>query len=196
MSRVVVPRVVGERDAVGAILAAVREAGAARPVVLVDGRSGAGKSELADRLVAVWPQAQLVRLDDVVPGWDGLEESSRAVAGMLRADAPGWRVWDWAADAPGQWHAIDPGRPLVIEGVGSLSAANRAGATLGVWVELDDDERRRRALARDGEVYAPHWERWAAQEEAFIARERPRSRADLVVDRRRGTRGLSLRGSR
>ena len=41
--------------------------------------------------------------------------------------------------------------------------------------------RRRRALDRDGETYAPHWERWAAQERVTFARERTRARADLVL---------------
>lgn len=175
---------VGDEDAVLAVLDAVRRESAAWPVVLIDGRSGAGKSELADRLVAAWPEAQLVRLDALTPGWDGLEAASAHVAAMLDGRPPRWREWDWAADAPGPWHELSRARPLVVEGAGSLSAANRARASLGVWVELEDDEeRRRRALARDGEVYAPHWERWAAQEAAFIARERPMRRAELIVER-------------
>ena len=39
----------------------------------------------------------------------------------------------------------------------------------------------RRGLARDGELYRPHWERWAAQEEALFAADRTRDRADVVV---------------
>jgi hypothetical protein len=70
----------------------------------------------------------------------------------------------------------------VVEGCGALSVANRALATLGLWVELDDATRKRRALLRDGDSYAPHWDDWAAQEDVFIARERPRERADAIVD--------------
>lgn len=178
------PRPLCDEEAVAGILRAVAASERSWPVVLIDGRSGAGKSELADRLVADWPRAQLVRLDDLYPGWDGLEAGSAQVAELLDARPPRWRAWDWELGAPGEGHRIDRARPLVVEGVGTLSAANRARASLGVWVELADaDERRRRALARDGQAYAPHWERWAAQEDAFIARENPRGRADLVVDR-------------
>ena len=42
------------------------------------------------------------------------------------------------------------------------------------------DLRRRRALDRDGAVFSPHWERWAAQEDVVLAS--VRERADLVVD--------------
>lgn len=157
----------------------------ARPVVLIDGRSGSGKTTLARALAAAIEGAQLVRLDDFYPGWDGLEQgSAMVVESVLREDRAGWRAWDWARDAASTWHPLDISRPMVIEGCGALSRKSRALATFGVWVELDAPTRRARALARDGNGYAPHWERWAAQEERFMARENPRSLADLVIDER------------
>ena len=158
-----------------------------RPTItLIDGRSGSGKTDLARRMVAAAPATTLVRLDDIYPGWDGLQAGSQHVLDhVLRPLAQGrpgrWQRWDWESDAPAEWHDVDPGRPLIIEGCGSLSRANRALADLGIWVELDAPTRKARALARDGDAYAPHWDRWAAQEEAFIARERPRALADRVV---------------
>jgi hypothetical protein len=50
-------------------------------------------------------------------------------------------------------------------------------------VELDDASRKQRALDRDGEAYAPHWDRWAAQELSFIERENPRALADEILHR-------------
>ena len=157
------------------------------PIVLIDGRSGAGKSVLARALADGWAEADLIRLDDIYPGWDGLEAGSRHVRDeVLTPLATGrparWRRWDWAVGEPGAWHAVDPTRPLIIEGCGALSRSNRALASFGVWVELDAAARKSRALARDGAAYAAHWERWAAQEAAFIDREQPEARADLIVD--------------
>jgi uridine kinase len=93
-----------------------------------------------------------------------------------------WRRFDWDSNTLAEWHTLDPSRPIVVEGCGALSAANRKLATLGLWVELDDATRKRRALLRDGDSYAPHWDDWAVQEEAFIAREQPIQRADAIVD--------------
>jgi uridine kinase len=152
------------------------------PIVLLDGGSGSGKSTLADGLAVVL-DAQVVRLDDIYPGWDGLEEGSRAVADEILGDFR-WRRWDWAAEAPAEVHRLDPGRALVVEGSGALSRRSRDRATFGIWVELPEAERKRRALARDGATYAPHWERWAAQERAFFRRERPDLLADVVLDGR------------
>lgn len=156
--------------------------GSSRPVVLIDGRSGSGKTTIAAELVADWPQAQLVRLDDIYPGWDGLEQAVTAVVhDVLAPVRPRWRAWDWARSTPGLWHPLDPHRPLIVEGVGALSSSSRALATFAVWVDADAATRRHRAIQRDGDAYAPHWERWAAQEDAFIAREHPESLADLVL---------------
>ena len=65
-------------------------------VILIDGPSGAGKSTLADRLIAAWPTdaaPQLVRLDDVYPGWGGLDRRRGAAAlrpvGRTRGRATG-----------------------------------------------------------------------------------------------------------
>jgi predicted kinase len=146
--------------------------------VLIDGRSGSGKSTLAEWL-APRLAAHLVRLDDLYPGWDGLRRGSDAVPALIAFSR--WRAWNWADDLPGEWHTVDPSRPLVIEGAGSLSRANRAQATFGIWVELDAATRKQRALARDRDAYAPHWDRWAAQEEEFAESEHPRALADYEL---------------
>src|SRR5690606_28039079 len=90
--------------------------------------------------------------------------------------------WDWAAHAPGPTRTLDPARPLIVEGVGAISRASRPLADLAIWVELPDAARRTRALARDGDAYEPHWDRWAAQERRFLERERPSELADVIVD--------------
>jgi uridine kinase len=163
------------------------------PLVIVDGPSGSGKSTLADALVrggdvaaGLAPGAQLLRLDDVYPGWDGLEAASRHlerhVLPEMRAHGrPRWRRWDWAADAPAEWHDLDPDRALVVEGCGSLTRAAARLATRRIWVEADDAVRRSRAIARDGEAFGVEWERWDAQWRAHVSREDPRALADVVV---------------
>ena len=151
--------------------------------ILIDGRSGSGKTDLAASMVASWPEAQLVRLDDLYPGWDGLDAGSAHVTEFVLSENPRWQRWDWERGQRAEWHTLDPARPIVIEGCGALSRANRAKADWGIWVELDDATRKQRAIARDGETYAREWERWAAQELAFIEREHPQALADEILHR-------------
>jgi hypothetical protein len=51
-----------------------------------------------------------------------------------------------------------------------------------VWLESPETSRRVRALARDGDTYRPHWERWGAQERAHLAADDPARLATLRFD--------------
>ena len=167
------------------IRAAAASRAAARIVVLVDGHSGSGKTTLGGQLAGAL-DAQHVTLDEFYPGWGGLEVGSAMVARVLAADDPGYRRWDWERMAAAEWVPVDAGRDIVVEGSGAMSRANRALATFGVWIRLDQEERKRRALARDGDSYLEHWDRWAAQEQHFFLRERPDTLADAIMDGRTG----------
>jgi uridine kinase len=147
--------------------------------ILIDGRSGSGKTELARAIAADWPEAQLVRMDDLYPGWDGLAAGSALVPSVLTTGR--YRVWDWAAERYGQERILDPQRPIIVEGVGALSRASRPLADYAVWVEYPAPERKARALARDGATFEDHWDDWAQQEDAFLHTQRPRMLADAVV---------------
>ncbi|BDZ49946.1 adenylate kinase [Frondihabitans sucicola] len=165
-------------------LALRARASAERPVVIIDGRSGSGKTTLAAALAPLIDGAQVVGLDDVYPGWSGLAAASQIVVEtILRPVDPGYHRWDWELSRPSAWRRLDPHRPLVIEGAGSLTPASAAQATLRVWVELDEATRRARVAGRsDAVAYAPWWSMWARQEAAHLAAADPRSLADVVLD--------------
>jgi len=175
-------------------LAAILRALAATPpragitrVVAIDGRSGAGKSTLGRALAAALGDAPLVQLEDLYGGWDGLERGvDRLRDDVLAPLAGGAPVevprWDWHAGAwAAPWPLPPAPRLLVVEGVGAGAQRVAEFHSLLVWVELDAAERRRRAFARDGATYLPHWAGWAAQEDAHYARERTHARANVTL---------------
>ncbi|WP_161498758.1 nucleoside/nucleotide kinase family protein [Microterricola pindariensis] len=172
-----------------AVLAAIADAPRAA-VVLIDGPSGSGKSTLADRLLADWPTdaaPQLLRLDDVYPGWGGLAAGAEQVrTGLLHARSAGrparWRRWDWLGLAPAEWHEVAPDRPVIVEGCGALAGDAAAHADVTVWVSADDTVRKRRALERDAGGFDAHWDEWQAQWELYEVVERPRDRAQIVLE--------------
>ncbi len=90
--------------------------------------------------------------------------------------------YDWHAAAWGEPWPLPPAPSLlVVEGVGAGAQRVAGWQSLLVWVELDEAERRRRAFARDGATYLPHWAGWAAQEDAHFARERTHARANVTL---------------
>ena len=161
---------------------------AANPVVLIDGRSGAGKTSVARALVAAWPlrgRVQLVSLDSLYPGWDGLTEGVAAARESIlvphgRGVIGVWQRWDWEASAHAEAHAIDPALPVIVEGSGILTSQTAGLADVRVWLESPEHSRRGRALDRDGDVYRPHWQRWAEQEERHISRDTPHAFATHI----------------
>lgn len=173
-----------------AVVGAVAARALPVPIVLIDGPSGAGKSTLADRLVDSWPgrvRPQLVRMDEMYPGWTGLAAASAQVAEELlhplRSTGTGrWRRYDWQRGEPAEWHPVVADVPLVIEGCGSLSRASAPLVDLRVWLTADDDVRKERALARDNGSFDAYWEIWQAQFDAFLVREQPVGLADLMLE--------------
>ena len=134
------------------------------PVVTIDGYSGSGKSTLAAALTRLVNGWQVLHLDDWYPGWDGLEagaDIARRIAADLRAGrASSYEAWDWENGTTGATIRV-PLAPTIIEGCGAIEAE----ADLTIWIaDPGEDERRSRALARDGQTYAPHWRRWADQD--------------------------------
>jgi gluconate kinase len=142
-------------------------------ITLIDGRSGAGKSMFASGL-AREEGSVLVSIDDVYPGWDGLDAGSWHIHHYLliphRAGLQGrYRPWLWEEGRPGDWIDIPRGASLIVEGCGALRRDSRDVTENRIWLDQDEEVRRSRAIERDGEMYAPHWTRWALQEERFLA---------------------------
>ncbi len=154
-------------------------------IIAIDGRSGAGKTTLARALTQI-SGAQLVQLDDLYPGWTGLEAGvssllrnillpfSRGRSGLLP-------TWDWQQQRPGPVRTVPFHPTLIVEGCGA--GARRCEPYLAelIWLSAPTQVRRKRALARDGQAYAPHWQTWANAEQEHFTREQTATRARLSI---------------
>ncbi len=148
--------------------------------ILIDGPSGAGKTTLAQQLA---PLGYLIlHLDDWYPGWDGLAAGSALAEELLTSDRPAFPRWDWAKGRVSEWVPVDPTRPWVVEGCGSLTPGTAALADLRLWCDVPAEVAHQRGLARDGAAYEPWWERWHRQEQQHWERHRPWTLADIRVD--------------
>jgi hypothetical protein len=158
-----------------------------RPHILaVDGRSGGGKTTAANRLAAVVPGATVLHTDDVAWyhaffDWADLMRDG-ILAPLRRGEPVAYRPPAW--DERGREGAITvpAGCTLVIVegvGIGRRELSEYVDALL--WVQTDEDEARRRGLARDGADSAAFWAEWQAAEDPFQAEQRPWERAGVVV---------------
>ena len=167
------------------------EAGGGRGVVLaVDGRSSSGKTTLAARMQAAVPRAVVVHTDDIAWWHSRFGWADLLIDGILlpvhRGERVTFRPPGWAEHGRGGSIDVPASCPLlIIEGVG---AGRREVAHLVdalVWVQSDQREAERRSLARVGQPGGPRTvqdlRQWMAEEEPFLANQKPWERADLVV---------------
>lgn len=145
-------------------------------VIIIDGRSGSGKTSLAASLAPLMG-AETLHMDDLYEGWQGLLAAPATLARALETGR--YRRYDWHLGALAETRELARDTPLIIEGCGSLTretldaAAVFGGQVVSVWLECPLAVRKSRAIARDGQVFAPHWEDWAQQEAEHMMRETP-----------------------
>jgi para-aminobenzoate synthetase len=167
------------------------EAGGRPLLVAIDGRSGAGKTSLALELATLLREHRKVsvfHLEDIYPGWNGLEAGIEryvhtVLAPLRQGLSAEWTRWDWTNHYDGDQHTTAPADVVLLEGVGAAHASARPFLDAVIWVQAPEEARRSRALARDGDTYAPFWEQWAAQEAALLRADDPAPVADVLVDK-------------
>lgn len=154
-------------------------------VVAIDGPSGSGKTALAAEL-AKRHRAPVISVEDVIPGWDGLSQAPRLLTDQVllplsEGRPAAYRRWDWYRSAWAEVVAVPPEDLLIIEGCGASVRPAGDYVSLRVWVDAPVAVRKARGLARDGELYRPHWDRWAAQEEVLFRADRTEERAHVRI---------------
>lgn len=154
-------------------------------LVGIDGLAGSGKTTLATRLSAAgggWPVVHtddFATHDDLLGWWPRV--LAEVVEPLLAGSAVTYRPYLWATRSWGAPVHVEPGRPVLLEGVGATRRAWRDRLAMRVWVDAPRDVRLQRVLSR-GDGSPEFWREWMAAEDAYVDQERPQHHADLVVD--------------
>lgn len=157
-------------------------------IVAVDGRGGAGKSTLVERMRALVPRSAVVHTDDVAWhhaffGWADLL-GKHVLEPLRRGDGVDYRPPAWLERGRAGSILVAAGLDVVfVEGTGIVRSELAPLIDASVWVQVDAVEAARRLVARDGD--SPEQRRlvdeWNREEGPFLLRERPWERADVVV---------------
>jgi uridine kinase len=167
-------------------------------LVGIDGCGGAGKSTLARALAATVPAATVVEFDDfyrpsderrarrdgeVGGDFDWRRVRDQILVPLADDRSARYQRYDWGEDRLAEWHQIQPGGVVIVEGNYSTRSELRDFYDFTIWVDAPRELRLERGLARGGENTRRRWlEDWMPEEERYLAAESPQTRVDMVID--------------
>lgn len=157
-------------------------------IVAIDGRGGAGKSVLAQRLRAIVPSSAVVHTDDIAWNqayfdWAGLL-AENVLAPLHRGEAVEFRPPAWVAHHRPGTIRVPAGVEVVwVEGTGIVRDELAPWIDASIWLQGDLDEQERRLVARDGDSAAQrqHVAAWLEEELPHMLRERPWQKATITI---------------
>ena len=165
-------------------------------IIAVDGHGGAGKTTFAKRLASELGGAPIVQTDDFASWENPLDWWPDLIEKALKPLAAGTPArftpsnWGGPEKAP---LVIQPTEFVILEGVSASREAFRPYLTYSIWIDASRDVRLSRGLGRDHQVRISHglqpnpkealanWERWMADEDGYVAREKPQEHVDQTI---------------
>ena len=118
-----------------------------------------------------------------IPEWDWERFRQQVLVPLLTGRPGHYQRWDYERDEGAEWHDVPTRCVLVVEGVSSTRREVVAPWDYTVWVDAPRELRLDRARTRDGDALMDRWlHDWMPSEDAYVARESPQDRVDVIVD--------------
>lgn len=173
-------------------------------LVVLDGRSGTGKSTIA-QAITNRVEGRIVVGDDFYSGgnddaWHGLSASEKVakvidwqrmrtqvLEPLLAKKTASWYPLDFQPEVgwigwKNETVTLEPAPVILVDGVYSARPQLIDLVDLAVLVETDDEGRRKRLVIREGQSFMERWHAlWDSAEDYYFTHICPRSSFDMIV---------------
>ncbi len=170
------------------LMAAAPEVTGRPRIVAVDGRGGAGKTVLVERLQRAVPASAVVHTDDVA--WNhaffdwGQVMAENVLRPLHRGEAVRFRPSAWVEHERPGTIAVPAGLDVVwVEGTGIIRQELDTLIDASIYIQADLDVQEQRLIDRDGNTHEQQEQitRWLDEELPFMVREQPWTKATIIV---------------
>ena len=165
-----------------------------RPLILIDGNGGSGKTTLATQLGDIL-RANLVATDDVCWCADPIHWDREILDSLIKPQLEGsntvYRPTGWVKEKRPGFIEVDAKKALIIEGMGACRRTLREVATYSIWVDTEPDIARMRVIRRDLaagenggtlESVTEFTDWWDTLLHPFFLEEEPWKYADIIIN--------------
>jgi uridine kinase len=163
----------------------------ARRLIGIDGPQAAGKSTLAGELAAALG-ASVIAADDfslsvarrperIADHYDWRRLEQEVFLPVLTGQPVCCQRYDSTDDTLREWHDVDAGRSVIVEGVYVLRPGVRTYFTYCIWVDAPHHVRRRRGQGRESAAAYAQWDVRDRSEDEYIRHVDPGRTVDRPV---------------
>jgi len=125
---------------------------APKPLILIDGVAGSGKTTLAEKFADIL-NAAIVKTDDLAWCADPIHWDAELIDGIITP----WQNGNSVAYTPTGWIKenrpgsieVDQNKAIIVEGMGATRKTLRAISTYSIWVDTEPKLARERVVQRD-----------------------------------------------
>lgn len=165
-------------------------------IIGIDGFGGSGKSTLARLLKEHFGNVTIVGMDNFyhpsLKRADYQRVLKQVLLPLTSATPASYQRYDWKTDTLAEWHPVEVGGMVIIEGVYSTNNEMKDLYDFKIWVECPQEVASERGIARDlqrdntktrDEWLRDKWTNdWMPREKEYATRHNPKQYADYIID--------------
>ena len=159
-------------------------------LIAIDGFGGSGKSTVAKFLKENLENVTVVEMDDFYSSElkraDFERVSEQVLKPLINDNVTRYQRYDWKSGSLMEWHTIEPGGIVIVEGVYAMHKDFQDAYDFKIWVDCQQEVGFKRGVerdkVRDGIDNSDKWvQDWMPLEKEYVQSQNPQQNVDYII---------------